>query len=83
MDWPEIKQRDQLTHADLAGVLAKNVHELEAHGVAKSLCDRSHALGALALHVGVDDGLAAGSPAGRFVFGASSRSTAIDLRISI
>ena len=48
-----------LADADLAGVLAQHVDELEADGVAERLGDRGHPLGLGALDVGVDDRRAA------------------------
>jgi hypothetical protein len=54
----EIKQRDQLTHADLAGVPAQHIDELDAYGVAERLGDARHPGGVTALDVRVDDRLA-------------------------
>ena len=57
--WLIANKRDQLAHADLAGVLAQDVDELQPDRVAERLGDLGHALGLLALDVGVDDRLAA------------------------
>src|SRR5664280_3798597 len=54
----DVKQRHQLAHADLARVLSQHVDELQADRVAEGLGDLGHAQRILALHVGVDDGLA-------------------------
>ena len=59
MGWDDVEQRDELADADLAGVLAQHVDELEADRVAERLRDRRDPLGLGALHVGIDDGLAA------------------------
>ena len=65
--------------ADLAGVLAQDVDELQPDRVAERLGDLGHPDRVLALDVGIDDRLAA-RLAGRRAWssGASSRSTAID-----
>ena len=63
------EQRDQLAHADLAGVLAQDVDELQPDGVAERLGDVGHALSLLALDVGVDDGFAAGLAGGALLLG--------------
>ena len=49
----------ELADADLPGVLAQHVDELQADRVAEGLGDLGHAQRLLALYVGVDDGLAA------------------------
>jgi hypothetical protein len=55
----DVEQGHELAHADLAGVPAQDVHDLQADGVAERLRDLRHAHGALAVDVGVDDRLAA------------------------
>jgi hypothetical protein len=65
----EVEEGDELAYADLAGVLSEHVDELQADGVAQRLGDRGHAFGLMALHVGVDDGLAAGLPGRALLFG--------------
>ena len=55
----DVEERHQLADADLAGVLAQHVDELQPDRVAERLGDLGHALGLLALDVGVDDRLAA------------------------
>ena len=55
----DVEQRDELADADLARVLAQHVDELQPDRVAERLGDLGHALGLLALDVGVDDRLAA------------------------
>ena len=52
-------KRHELAHADLPGVLAQHVDQLEPDRVAERLCDCCNALGLLALDVWVDDRLAA------------------------
>ena len=65
----DVEQRHQLAHADLAGVLAQHVDELQADRVAERLGDLGHALGLVALDVGVDDGLAARLAGGALLLG--------------
>ena len=65
----DVEERHELAHADLAGVLAQHVDELQADGVAQRLGDRRHALGLVALDVGVDDGLAARLARGALLLG--------------
>ncbi len=65
----DVEQRHQLTDADPAGVPAQNVHELQADRVTKGLGDLSHAQRVLALHIWVDDGLAAALARGALVLG--------------
>ena len=60
----DVEQRHELAHADLAGVLAQHVDELQADRVAERLGDFGHAHRLLALHIGVDDRLAAPLPGG-------------------
>ena len=55
----DVEQRHQLAHADLAGVLAQHVDELQPDRVAEGLRDGGQAVGLLALDVGIDDRLAA------------------------
>ena len=55
----DVEQRHQLAHADLAGVLAQHVDELEPDRVAERLGDLGHPDRVVALDVGVDDRLAA------------------------
>jgi len=55
----ELEERHELTDADLAGVLAEHVDELQADRIAERLGDGRHAGGLRAFNVGVDDGLAA------------------------
>jgi hypothetical protein len=55
----EVEEGDQLADADLPGVLAEHVHELQANRVGEGLRDRGHSLGLVALDVRVDDRLAA------------------------
>ena len=55
----ELEEGHQLAHADLSGVLSQHVHELHAYRIAECLRDAAHALGLIALDVGVDDRLAA------------------------
>ena len=57
--WEIVEQRHQLADADLAGVLAQHVDELQADRVAERLGDLGHADRLLALDVGIDDRLAA------------------------
>ena len=54
----DVEQGHQLADADLAGVLAQHVDELESDRVAERLGDLGHADRLLALDVGVDDRLA-------------------------
>ena len=60
----DVEQRGQLAHAHLACVLAEYVDQLEADGVAERFGDLGDALGLRALHVRVDDRVAA-RPSGR------------------
>ena len=55
----DVEQRNQLADADLAGVLAQDVDELQADRVAERLGDLGHPHRLLALDVRVDDRLAA------------------------
>src|SRR2546423_70011 len=55
----DVEQRHQLADADLAGMLAQDVDELQPHRVAERLGDLRHADRLLAVDIGVDDGLAA------------------------
>src|SRR4029079_4896797 len=54
----EVEKRDQLTDADLAGVLAKHIDELHPHRIAERLRDDAHPLRLGALDVGVNTRLA-------------------------
>ena len=54
----DVEQRHQLADTDLSGVLAQHVDELQANRVTEGLGDLGHTQGAIALDVGVDDGLA-------------------------
>src|ERR1039458_3001459 len=54
----DVEQRHELAHADLAGVLAQHVHQLQPDRVTESLGDLSHPQRTLARHIRVDDGLA-------------------------
>ena len=65
----DVEQRHQLADADLAGVLAQHVHELQADRVAEGLGDLGHPQRVIALHVGVDDGLAAALTGGSLLLG--------------
>ena len=65
----EVEEGDQLAHADLPGVLAQHVHELEADRVAERLGHVRHPLGLAPLDVGVDDGLAARLASRALLFG--------------
>src|SRR4051794_7048040 len=56
----DVEQRHELAHADLAGVLAQHVHELEADRVAERLGDLGDADRVLALDVRIDHRLATG-----------------------
>ena len=58
----EVEQRHELAHADLAGVLAQHVDELQADGIAQRLGDLRHPDGLVALDVGIHDRLAARLP---------------------
>src|SRR6202035_1708084 len=61
----DVEQRHELAHADLARVLAQDVDQLQANGVAEGLCDRGHPRRVITRYVRVDDRLAAalaGSP---------------------
>src|SRR6185312_17124380 len=53
----DVEQRHQLAHADLPGVAAQYIDELQADRVAKRLGDLGHPHRLLALNVGVDDRL--------------------------
>ena len=55
----DVEQRHELADADLAGVLAQHVDELQPDRVAERLGDGGHAHRLVALDVGIDDGLAA------------------------
>jgi hypothetical protein len=55
----EVEERHELAHADLAGVLAQHVDQLQAHRVAERLGDGRHPDGLLTLDVGIHDRLAA------------------------
>ena len=55
----DVEQRHELADADLAGVLAQDVDELEPNRVAERLGDLGHPDRLLALDVGIDDRLAA------------------------
>ena len=55
----DVEQRHELADAHLARVSAKHVDELQADRVAERLADLGHAQRLFALHVGVDDRLAA------------------------
>ena len=55
----DVEQRGELAHADLAGVLAQYVDQLEADGVAEGFGDLGDALGLCTLDIRVDDRLAA------------------------
>jgi hypothetical protein len=61
-------------------VLAENVHELKPNRVAQGLGDPSEPLCALALHVGIYDGRAAGLAGGALLLG---RELKIDGHLSI
>ena len=56
----EVEEGNQLADADLAGVLAEDVHQLHADRIAERLGHNANALGLLALDVRIDDGLATG-----------------------
>jgi hypothetical protein len=75
----DIEQRDQLAHADLPGVLAQDVDELQPDRVAQRLGDRGHALRLLALDVGIDDRFATGLAGGALGLG---RQLQIDRHLS-
>ena len=60
MGLADVEQRRQLAHANLAGVLAQHVDQLQADRVAQGLGHAGHPLGLDPVGVGVDDGLAAG-----------------------
>ena len=55
----DVEERHELAHADLAGVLAQHVDELQPDRVPEGLGDPCHPHGLFTLHVGIDDGLAA------------------------
>ena len=57
--WRDVEERHELAHADLAGVLAQDVDELQADRIAERLGDVRQAKRLIALDVGVDDRLAA------------------------
>ena len=65
----EVEQRHQLADADLPGVLAQHVDQLQPDRVGERLRDAGHALGLLALDVGVDDRLAARLAGGALLLG--------------
>ena len=65
----EVEQRDQLADADLAGVLAQDVDELQADGSPSALATSAIRGRVLALDVGVDDRLAAGLAGGALLLG--------------
>ena len=60
----EVEQRHELADADLARVLSQHVDELHPHRIAERLRHPGHALGVLALDVGIHNGLAAGRAVG-------------------
>src|SRR5215218_7027248 len=64
----QIEQRDELAHANLAGVLPEYVDELKADRVSERLGNQGHALGFAAFEVGVDARLAARLASWSFVF---------------
>src|SRR4051794_12513609 len=66
---PDVEERRELANADLARVLAQDVHELEADRIAERLGHGRHPLGLPALDVRVDDGLAAGLAGGALLLG--------------
>ena len=79
----EVEQWDELADADLAGVLAEHVDELQPDRVTQRLGDRGHPLRLVALDVGVDDGLAAALPGGALLLRGQLQIDAIDIYISI
>ena len=65
----DVEQGHELTDADLAGVLAQDIHEREPDWVAERLCDLCHPQRVIARHVGVDDRLAAALPCRSLLLG--------------
>ena len=65
----DVEQRHQLADADLAGVLAQHVHQLQADRVAERLRHVGHPQRVLTRHVGVNDWLAAALAGGALVLG--------------
>lgn len=65
----DVEQRHQLADADLPGVLAQHVDELQPDRIAECLRDLRHAQRLIALDVWVDDGLAAGPAGGALLLG--------------
>jgi hypothetical protein len=64
-------------------VLVENVDELHPRRITERLGDLGDPPGVVALDVGVHDQLTGRPPGARLVLGVSSRSTGIDLQISI
>ena len=60
----EVEERHQLADAHLAGVLSQHVDQLHPHRIAERLGHLGHALGVLALDVGIDDWLTTGLAVG-------------------
>jgi hypothetical protein len=58
----DVEERHELTHADLPGVPAEHVDELEADRIAQRLGDLGHSDRLISLHVGIDHRLTAGFP---------------------
>ena len=59
----------RLANANLPGVLAQDVDELQADWVAECLRNLGHAQGVVTVHVRVDDGLATALPGGALLLG--------------
>ena len=60
----EVEERNELAHADLAGVRSQDVDQLHAHGVAECLGHGGQPLGVGALDLRVHNRLAAGRAVG-------------------
>jgi hypothetical protein len=73
----EVKQRHQLTYADLSCVLAQNIDELHPHWIAEGLGDVRDPIGFVPLDIGVDDRLATTLAWRALDFRRESRSTTI------
>lgn len=67
-----LEERHEPTDADLSGVPAQDVHELQAYRVAERLDDLGEAHDVLAFDVEIDDGLAAALPLPHSLVGTSA-----------
>ena len=79
----EMSNSDELADADLAGVLAQDVDELQAHRVAHRLGDFGHPQRSCGVDVGIDDGFATWLSGGSLLLRSELQIIATYLRLSI